>query len=404
MEAALDPPRRKALLGNASFVRLWIGGAIGNAIRWLEMLVAGIFAWDLTHSASAVALVTVARTLPMLLVGAFAGAIAEAVSRKAMLVGGFCLMTGVSAMLWLLAAEGSLQLWHVVLGGIVAGTVWTTDNSVRRRMIGEVVDPARLAQAVALDSVTNSVTRMIGPLLGGLTFQAFALAGSYLVSSALLLLATMIVGGLAVAQEKQPLAIARIPGDILQGLAMARRHRIIREVLLITIVMNMFGFSYSALVAPIGLHEFRVAPVLVGLLAAAEPTGAVLNGLALAAGLVKEPRPAIMVGGTLLFLACVAAAALAPWYWLACLLLFVGGLGTAAFSAMQGTIILAEAPAAMRSRLMGILTVCIGAGPLGVLVVGALSDRLGERNAMLAMALAGLAALALVRFSAARAR
>jgi MFS family permease len=404
MDAALDPPRAKALFGNVSFLRLWIGGAVGNAMRWLEMLVAGIFAWDLTHSATAVALVTVARTLPMLLAGAFAGAIAEAVNRTAMLVGGFFLMAAVSATLWLLAAEGVLQLWHVVLGGVVAGTVWATDMAVRRRMIAEVVHAARLAQAVALDSVTNSVTRMIGPLLGGATFQAFGLAGSYLVSASLLLVAATIVAGLRVAQERQILQLGRIPGDILQGLAMARRHKIILQVLLITIVMNMFGFSYTALIAPIGLHEFAVAPVLVGLLAASEPTGAVLNGLALAAGLVKEPHPRVMMVGTTVFLGCVAAAAWAPWYWLACLLLFVGGLGTAAFSAMQSTLILAEAPAAMRSRVMGILTVCIGTGPVGVLIAGTMSDRLGERNAMLTMALTGLVALAAVGLGARRAR
>jgi len=404
MDAALDPPRAQALFGNGSFLRLWIGGAIGNAMRWLEMLVAGIFAWDLTHSATLVALVTVARTLPMLLAGAFAGAVAEAVSRKAMLVGGFFLMAAVAATLWLLAATGMLLLWHIVAGGIVAGSVWATDMAVRRRMIAEVVHPARLAQAVALDSVTNSVTRMVGPLLGGATFQSFGLAGSYLASCSLLLLAATIVAGLRVAQERQVLQLGRIAGDILQGLALARRHPIIRQVLLITIVMNMFGFSYTALIAPMGLHEFAVAPVLVGLLAAAEPTGAVLNGLALAAGLVKEPHPRVMILGTGVFLCGIALAAAAPWYALAWLLLLLGGLGTAAFSAMQSTLILAAAPAAMRSRVMGILTVCIGTGPLGVVAAGTLSDRIGERHAMLAMALVGLVALSLVALDARRRR
>ena len=51
----------------------------------------------------------------------------------------------------------------------------------------------------------------------------------------------------------------------------------------------------------------------------------------------------------------------------------------------------------MRSRLMGIVTVCIGTGPLGVLAVGALSDHVGASTAMLAMALAGMAGLALIR-------
>src|SRR5579862_7433677 len=60
-------PRR--LLATPSFVRLWFAGGVGNAMRWLEMLVAGIFTYDVTHSAFLVAVVTVTRSLPMLFLG-----------------------------------------------------------------------------------------------------------------------------------------------------------------------------------------------------------------------------------------------------------------------------------------------------------------------------------------------
>jgi hypothetical protein len=63
--------------------------------------------------------------------------------------------------------------------------------------------------------------------------------------------------------------------------------------------------------------------------------------------------------------------ALSPWYALAFVLLLIGGLGTAAFSNMQTTLILAETPLTTRSRVMGIVTMCIGTGPLGVLAIGA---------------------------------
>jgi hypothetical protein len=55
------------------------------------------------------------------------------------------------------------------------------------------------------------------------------------------------------------------------------------------------------------------------------------------------------------------------------------GFGTAAFSIMQTTLILTEAPAQLRSRVMGIVTVCIGTGPFGVLAIGALSKRSDRR-------------------------
>ena len=88
--------------------------------------------------------------------------------------------------------------------------------------------------------------------------------------------------------------------------------------------------------------------------------------------------------------------ALSPWYALAFVLLLIGGLGTAAFSNMQTTLILIEAPQAARSRVMGIVTMCIGTGPVGVVMIGILSEQVGPRNAILIMAGLGLCGLSLV--------
>jgi MFS family permease len=70
--------------------------------------------------------------------------------------------------------------------------------------------------------------------------------------------------------------------------------------------------------------------------------------------------------------------ALSPSYWLAFIVLVIGGFGTAGFGNMQTTLMLTEAPHEMRSRLMGLVTVGIGTGPLGVLAAGAISDHLGR--------------------------
>ena len=72
-----------------------------------------------------------------------------------------------------------------------------------------------------------------------------------------------------------------------------------------------------------------------------------------------------MVGGSLLFLVCVILMPFAPTFALACALLVIGGIGSAAFANMQTSLIVLHAPPHIRSRLMGLLTVCIGMGPLG---------------------------------------
>ena len=252
-------------------------------------------------------------------------------------------------MLCVLALSGWLRVWHVAIAGIVSGIVWAAEMAVRRRMIGEVVAGDQVVAAVAFELLTNSVARVLGPLAGGAAFQSLGLGGAYF-SAALYLVACFVVGGLGFEQQRRPLRLRQLTADLAEGLAVARAHPAIFGVVLVSIVMNVFGFSYSALIAPIGLASYRVSPTLVGALAAAEPIGAIATGAALSAGWLRLDGTRAMLRGSLLFLVGVAGMALSPWYGLAFVLLLAGGLGTAAFSNMQTTLILVEAPAAIAAR------------------------------------------------------
>jgi MFS family permease len=388
--------RPTALLANPGYVRLWFAGGAGNAMRWLELLVAGIFTYDATHSAFLVAVVVVARSLPMLFLGPIAGVVGEAFNRKRLLLAQLSVMAATSLVLALLALSGHIRVWHLALGGAVAGIVWACEMAVRRRMIGEIVPIERIGAAVAFDSLTNSIARVLGPLCGGVVFQLLGLAGAYLVSAAFYIAALVAILGLDFHQETRRLRLGGIPRDIAEGLAVARATPAVMGVVLVTIVMNTFGFCYSALIAPLGIAVYHASPSFVGALAAAEPLGAIAVGIALSTGWLRLDDSRALLQGSLLFLGGVVAMALSPWYGLAFALLLAGGLGTAVFANMQTSLILTEAPPALRSRVMGIVTMCIGTGPLGVLAIGALSERVGPSVAILVMASLGVAGLALV--------
>ncbi|MBX3502323.1 MAG: MFS transporter [Alphaproteobacteria bacterium] len=383
--------RARDLLASRDFVRLWLAGGFANAMRWLELLAAGLFAYEITGSGLAAAAVAAARQLPQLLFGAFAGAVAESVNRKHVFLAALLVPASISAILATLAAFGHLALWHVVLGGLVSGTMWSTEMSTRRRMVGEAAGPQRIVQAIALDSTTGAATRMVGPLLGGIAFELLGMAGAYGLSAAVQLVCGVAMLGFVYAQETRRLALGRIATDIAAGLRFARTNALILLVYAITIVVNAFAFCYSGLIAPIGSGEFKVSPTLVGILAAAEPVGALAGGLVLASGMVRVNRRLAFVGGSSLFFVALVVMAISPSYWLAVAVLVLGGIGTAGFGNMQSTLMLTEAPPEMRSRLMGIVTVCIGTGPLGVLLAGVLADASSPREAVMIMALVGLA-------------
>jgi MFS family permease len=389
----MDSPIRE-LLRSPDFLRLWLVGAFANAMRWLELLASGLFAWEATHSAFAVTVVVALRQIPQLLFGAFAGAISEAVNRKLIFMLALVVPAVVSTLLATLAATGHLEVWHVALGNLVSGTMWSTEMSTRRRMVGEVAGPHRIVNAIALDSVTSAATRAIGPLLGGLAFEWLGMKGAYTVTAFVQFGGAFAIAGLAHAQATRRLDLARIPHDIAEGLAFARTRPTILLVFGITIVTNAFAFAYAGLVAPLGQGAFHVSPALVGLLAAGEPLGALAGGTLIAAGFLRMDRAGdrrlAFSGGAALFMVALILMALSPSYWLAFALLVLGGLGTAGFGNMQSTLMLTEAPAEVRSRLMGVVTVCIGTGPLGQLAAGAIAGEIGPRGAVFVMAVAGL--------------
>jgi MFS family permease len=390
----MAPPRSatRDLLASPDFLRLWLVGAFANAMRWLELLASGLFAYEVTGSALAVTGVVAARQLPQLFLGAFAGAVSEAVNRKLIVMLSLTVPACVSAILATLAMTGHLALWQVALGNLVSGAMWATEMSTRRRMVGEVAGAHRIVPAIAFDSTTSAATRMIGPLLGGAAFQWLHMSGTYTMTALVQLASALAMSGLVHAQTTRPLALGRIVVDIAEGFAFARTKSVILLVFGVTVVTNAFAFAYSALVAPLGLGEFGVSPALVGLLAAGEPMGALIGGALIAAGFLRMDRRIAFAGGAAFFMCALIVMALSPSYWLAVAVMIAGGFGTAGFGNMQSTLMLTEAPAEMRSRLMGIVTVCIGTGPLGVLTIGLLAGPLGPRGAIVVMASLGLAA------------
>ena len=372
----------RALFHSAPFLRLWAIGSCVNTMRWFEVLAAALFTMDVTGSGLAVAVVSAARTMPMFLFGAFAGVVTEALNRKHVVVVGQMATCLASATVAVLGWLGLANPWHIALTATVSGIVWSTENATRRRMVGECVEPAMVSRALALDTMSNSVTRLFGPLLAGVLYQRYGLGGCFTASAVVYAFSSWLALGLRYRQETRRFVLSHVPRDLMEGLRYVRGDVVIGGVLAVTVVMNLLGFPYSALVAPIGRLIFHVSPSLIGILAAAEAFGAALGGALLT---TREPRidgRILMVGGSMLYLACVVSMPLMPLFWLSFGVLAFGGFGSAAFSNMQTSLIVLNTPVHIRSRLMGLLTVCIGMGPLGILLVGTIANFTGPRFAI----------------------
>jgi len=388
-------PPLSSLLGDALFVRVWIAGLMVGTIRWLEVLVVGVYTYQQTGSPFIVACMLFARMLPTMLLGVFAGVLAERVNRRYLMMAGLVVMCLVSAFLVALALSGRLAVWQVAVGAVLSGIFWSGEFPVRRTMLGEVAGLGRLSAAMGLDSATNNFTRMLGPLLGGTLYTTLGLEGAYALGVLLYAVAFMNMATLAFKEtfsmQSSAVGVFKSIGD---GLAYIRTNRLIAATLVITVFVNLFGFSYVSMVPVIGERHLGLGAVAVGVLMSAEGCGALLGSLVVAAWVRSRHFTAVYLLGSALYLAMILAFSLSPWFTAAILVLFVGGLGAACFGSMQSTLIFFAATPRMRTRVMGVLVACIGAGPIGVLHVGLLAEWLGAHQAVTIIAVEGLIAIA----------
>ena len=157
----------------------------------------------------------------------------------------------------------------------VSGTMWATEMSTRRRMVGEVAGPHRIVNAIALDSATSAATRMIGPLLGGIAFEMAGHERRLHAHRPRPVRRRLRDGGPRRIRRSRDGSTSRASRPRSpRAWRFARTKPTILLVFGITIVTNAFAFAYSGLVAPLGAGAFDVSPALVGLLAAGEPLGA----------------------------------------------------------------------------------------------------------------------------------
>jgi MFS family permease len=303
-------------------------------------------------------------------------------------------MTVSTATMGLLAYLGVIEIWQIAICVFISGSSWALDYPVRRTLIGEFAGPDRLGTGISLDAATNNITRMIGPFAGGVAYGLVGLQGAFLVSGLAHFICVLIAISLSLDRTKVRSSVEPYLTMLKQGLNIVRASPELIGVYLVTIILNVFGFPYAAMVPVLGRARYDVEPALVGLLSAAEGAGAFAGALVIA----FVARPAwfkrLYLYGAASFMCLIFGLSFAADYWLAVSILLFAGLGMAGFGAMQSTLVLLLAPVEARSRLMGLLSVCIGCSPIGLLNLGLLADWVGAPLALTLVSSTGLLLLA----------
>lgn len=398
MIARIQKQRTFAILAQRDFRRLLTGTVLWWQCFFMEMVVLGWLVFDLTDSARMVSLVAFCRTLPLLLVSLFSGAIIDHIGRRRVVIAaqGVNLLAylALMALLW----SGLAAPWNIALVALSLGTAWSLDWPARRALIPDLIGKEQMIEGIVLESVITGVARIIAPSLAGALIAQYGALGCYSVMAILSGCALSILFPLLRSTEIAPTRPPKVAALPLarEGLRYVRSNQAILAVILITLIMNLWLFPYVSLLPIFARDVLRTGPAELGFLNTGTALGSFIGLLT-----VNMLRQRINTGllfaiGTGWMCLAFVVFALSQSYPLSWLMLFCAGIGMSFFGTLQSTIILQATSDEMRSRVMGILVLAIGGDPLGQLQIGALAEWIGVQATLAGQATAGLLAMILI--------
>ena len=391
----MAPGNPSPIYRDPQFRKLWGVGMLVSLIRWLEILAFAVFTYDHTQSALWVASLMTLRMLPLALFGLALGALAARVSRRAVLLLTHAMLFAICVALMLLSMFGTVEVWHLAAASALHGTVWACDMPMRRGLMGDIAGPGRVAQAMSLDAVTANACRLIGPMLGGLLIARGGLPAVFLVNGLLYLPVLVALARLVEPRIERVATKFSLRAMVSGGFQAARESPTLAAALWLTILFNLFAWPILSMVPVIGREQLQLDPQGVGLLASMDGVGSLIGALVLSTVASRLPQGPVFLGAVVGFLLLQMLLAWSPVVLLTSLVLLALGVVQAGFAVMQTTLVYTATPERLRPEAMGLMTMCIGASPLGFLGVGALAQALGAPTATLVCGLCGLAGVAL---------
>ncbi len=400
MTAALPARRRARLasslapLGGADFLRLWYAGQVACLVRWTETLAVAVFVFQQTRSPFLVAMMTMLRILPMGLFGSVMGDWAERWERRSCLLVVTGMMLLADAALFLSGISGHLTIWQVAIGCFANGVGWAADNPVRRVAIGEVAGIERIGTAMSIDIAANNATRILGPVIGGALLAFAGITAVFAFSTVLYASAMPVVLGVGYRNQTGTRPRGSVLTRFAEGIRCARQDRRLFAVLLVTVIYNVFAWPFTSMVPVVAEQGLGLGTVATGVIASIDGLGALLGAIAMAMGGTRSGKGVLFCGGMIVYCAMITAFALSPSAVPAGTALLLEGIGGASYSVLQTTLVYRFAPPEMRSRMLGLVSTCIGIGPVGFFHLGWLATAIGAPGATAITGVEGLVAMA----------
>jgi MFS family permease len=387
--------------------RLFFTGQLVSLVgTWMQTVAQGWLVLTLTDDPFALGVVTACQFLPVLLFGLFGGVIADALPKRQTLIVTQIVALVLALTLGILVVTAQVQVWMIYLLAIGLGFVNAVEMPVRQSFVVEMVGRPDVANAIALNSATFNLARVVGPAVAGLIIGLVGIAACFFLNAAsflAVLVAYLLMRDSDLLPSPRiavPNSVSAITTQLAEGLGYVRRTPMVRLAIVTLGIVATAGMNFSVLVPVYAKDTLGGNATTYGFLMAATGVGSLSCALMIAGGL--RPTLRLLVGGAAVLGASLVALALIKNELVALPVMLLLGWSVIAIAATTNTLIQMTVPDRLRGRVMSIYTtVFAGSSPIGGLFAGAIAAAAGVAAAL---AVGGVVAIGAAVVAGVRAR
>ncbi|MFF2029344.1 MFS transporter [Arthrobacter sp. NPDC058192] len=366
--------------------RLWAGGAlVSNTGTWMQRVAQDWLVLTVLtdHSGTAVGITTGLQFLPMLLLGPYAGVLADRFRKRVILLWTQTAMGLCGLAVGLLVVTGSAQLWQVYAAALCLGLASAIDGPVRQAFVSELVGRDHLANAVSLNSASFNTARLTGPAIAGVLIAWIGTGPVFLLNAASFAAVLVSLWRIRTSELAPSVPVTRRKHQVAEGLGYVRRRPDLVLILVMVGILGAFGMNFPITNALMATAEFRMGPGEFGLLGSIMAVGTLAG--ALLAARRSGPRLRYLLGGALALGFFTLIASISPSFWFYAAVLIPVGLASITFLNSCNTSIQLSVDPQFRGRVLALyLAVLQGGTALGAPLMGWVGTEFGARWAVAA--------------------
>jgi MFS family permease len=359
------------------------GQVVSNVGTWMQRIAQDWLVLELSgYNPVALGIAASLQFLPTLFLTLWAGVLADRVDKRKLLILVQFGMALCALALGLLDVSGIVQLWHVYLLCLVFGVFTAFDPPVRQSFVGEMVGRVHLANAVALNSSTFNLARILGPAIAGVMIIWTGTGWVFLVNAVSTLAVIYGLFRMNPAELHRNAVTTSRRGQLMEGLRYVRGRPDIMAVLVLVFCVSTFAFTFFTTLAIAAANVFHREADGYGLLSTLLAVGSFAGALlAVRRSTRRKPGLGLLVGAGFMFGLFEIVVGVMPTYLAFGLALIPCGLAMMTFmNTANSTIQLSTAPE-MRGRVMALyMLVFIGGNPVGAPMTGWMAAEFGGRS------------------------